>query len=237
MGITAQDVASRSVGCVGRCDSGSYITVLMLIIVGTILLLIGGFIHWIWKTYGAGRFRGTEQCHLCLERIWNDKWMSGEHRRQCSATLFQKLDKMPQHHSKKCPLCRETVRMWPELGEEMNQGDAFKCYNSQCLNVSEESEDGNLIQRMVHDCVIGPKLGDIQNNGNNRFCCFLCNVSFCLQCVNAVEANSVNPGEVEKPSLIKKSSLSPPPDVENPASNENKSLLPPSYQEAMHSKP
>merc|ERR1712080_2434 len=149
---------------IGSCEGkdplaevGSYLRmVITLIVVLLGVAIVISIIFWIWKTYGRGRYQGTAQCYLCLERVPQNEWSSGEHRRQCSSTSF-KYEKMMKHPSKKCPLCHQHLRQWPQL--EVYLLDYFKCYSGECG------------EREV-----------INNTGDNRFTCFACDVSFCQQC-------------------------------------------------------
>jgi len=179
---------------------------------GGFLLLLGCLGYKLWKKHGGGRFEGTVQCHLCLERISDLKWSSGEHRRECDVAFRGKLESFREHHSKKCPLCHQRLRLWPQ------QGEPFKCFSSGCIHKGRDGP-GYQVQRNM-----GRNQTLICNTGHNRFSCFLCNVNLCLQCVNTTSIEEAP----TSPSIFNVSK-----------SKENRALLPPppSYEQAIKSYP
>jgi len=206
---------------IGRRD-GALMIIVQLIVGLVVLAILGKLIHWIWKNYGKGRFEGTHECPLCLERVEDRLWTSGEHRRLCSGTLWEKLKTFPQHHNKKCPLCHESLRLWPQ------QGEPFACYNKECVH---RHGDGPVDENQRWYGRKNKRL--VENTGGNRYSCYVCNVSYCLECINRVEVDNEEPVKPQR-SLIKKTSS---PSKNKAGSAEEKVLLPPpSYEESMNNK-
>ena len=70
-------------------------------------------------------FKGsTKECYLCLNRVANRDWDSGDHRRQCASTNSTELDNMPKHPTQRCPKCDSPLRLWPTSGAGGDAGVA-----------------------------------------------------------------------------------------------------------------
>jgi len=100
-------------------------------------------------------------CYLCHQKIVETKWNSGEHRRECARENADKLESMKKTEVAKCKQCRELLRLWPQMGAE------FYCDN----NYSCQASSGN----------------SIVNSGINRYNCFLCDIDYCLPCMEKME--------------------------------------------------
>ena len=94
-------------------------------------------------------------CQLCLASVPSSKWKSGEHRRLCSGQNAERL-KVLKTIELSCKQCRQPLRLWPKIGLE------FYCNGG---NTCDSRGKG------------------IVNTGINRFNCFLCDIDYCLPCV------------------------------------------------------
>jgi len=99
---------------------------------------------------------GKVICHLCLSKVAIKPWSNGAHRRKCARGNAQIIDRMPIPFDVRCIKCSQHLRQWPR------RGPRFRC-------------DGG------RGCPTGRILAE--NNGANRFACFLCNYDLCRTCV------------------------------------------------------
>jgi len=101
-------------------------------------------------------YEGTTPCYLCLEKVRNSEWDSGEHRRRCAFSNQRELLSFPQPYDTYCPDCSERLRLWPA------KGHPFYC----------------------DECVYGRDVLK-SSNGQNRLNCFFCDFDCCVDCSNA----------------------------------------------------
>jgi len=102
-------------------------------------------------------YEGTIPCYLCLSKVRNSEWDSGEHRRQCFFQNQRELLSYPKPYEAYCPECSEKLRLWPA------KGHPFYC----------------------DECPYPQKERLKRSNGQNRLNCFLCDFDCCASCSNA----------------------------------------------------
>jgi len=100
---------------------------------------------------------GTIACNLCLSKVRNSEWDSGEHRRQCFFQNQQELLSYPKPYEAYCPKCSEKLRIWPAKGRPF--------YCDECPYPQNEK-----LQR---------------STGQNKLSCFHCDFDCCVSCSNA----------------------------------------------------
>jgi hypothetical protein len=107
--------------------------------------------------YPGGRFEGTIPCYLCLNKVRNSEWDSGDHRKRCAFKHQRELLNFPQPYNSYCPNCREKLRLWPA------KGHPFYC----------------------DECPVSERTVLKRSSGHNRLNCFLCDFDRCASCATA----------------------------------------------------
>jgi len=102
-------------------------------------------------------YEGTIPCYLCLNKVRNSEWDSGEHRRQCFFQNQRELLSYPKPYEAYCPECSEKLCLWPA------KGHPFYC----------------------DECPYPQKERLKRSTGQNRLNCFLCDFDCCASCSNA----------------------------------------------------
>lgn len=110
-------------------------------------------------------YEGTIPCYLCLNKVRNSDWDSGEHRRRCAFNNQRELLGFPQPYDAYCPNCSERLRLWPA------KGHPFYC--DEC-----PYDQRNVLKR---------------STGENRLNCFLCDFDCCVNCSGAERFQRVRP--------------------------------------------
>eukprot|EP00092_Neocalanus_flemingeri_P000490 GFUD01000520.1.p1 GENE.GFUD01000520.1~~GFUD01000520.1.p1 ORF type:complete len:303 (+),score=25.50 GFUD01000520.1:250-1158(+) len=113
------------------------------------------------KTEGRGfnrtlSYKGSIPCYLCLSKVSNSSWDSGEHRKRCAYNNQRELLSYPQPYESFCPNCHERLSLWPA------KGHPFYC--DQC-----PFDQRSVLKR---------------STGENRLNCFLCDFDCCVNCAN-----------------------------------------------------
>jgi len=108
------------------------------------------------KTDGA-RFEGTIPCYLCLNKVRNSEWDSGDHRKRCAFKNQRELLNYPRPYNAYCPNCSEKLRLWPA------KGHPFYC----------------------DECPGQKRFVLKRSSGHNRLNCFLCDYDICASCAAA----------------------------------------------------
>jgi len=108
-------------------------------------------------------YEGTIPCYLCLNKVRNSEWDSGEHRKRCAFKNQRELLSYPQPYDAYCPNCRDRLRLWPE------KGHPFYC----------------------DECPLDKRDVLKRNTGENRLNCFLCDFDVCVNCCEAERFRSV----------------------------------------------
>lgn len=101
-------------------------------------------------------YEGSTPCYLCLIRIKNSEWDSGEHRRKCAYRNQRELLSFPTRWDALCPNCNEKLRLWPAYGA-----------NWYC-----------------DECPYGERDRAKRSTGFNRLNCFLCDYDKCVDCAD-----------------------------------------------------
>jgi len=99
-------------------------------------------------------YEGTIPCYLCLKKVKNSEWDSGEHRKYCAFNNQRELLSFPQPYESYCPNCNDKLRLWPA------KGHPFYC----------------------DECPYGERDNLKRSTGNNRLNCFLCDFDCCVNC-------------------------------------------------------
>jgi len=102
-------------------------------------------------------YEGTIPCYLCLRKVRNSEWDSGEHRRECFFQNQRELLSYPKPYEAYCPECSEKLRLWPAKG--------YPFYCDECPYPQKER-----LKR---------------STGQNRLNCFLCDFDCCVSCSDA----------------------------------------------------
>merc|ERR1711915_164682 len=116
-----------------------------------------------FERQGSSRFlrqfsyEGSIPCYLCLDKVRNSEWDSGEHRRKCAYFNQRELLSFPQPYDAYCPECHERLRLWPA------KGHPFYC--DEC-----PTDRRDVLKR---------------STGQNRLNCFLCDYDCCVTCSDA----------------------------------------------------
>jgi len=108
------------------------------------------------KPDGA-RFEGTIPCYLCLNKVRNSEWDSGDHRKRCAFKNQRELLNYARPYNAYCPQCREKLRLWPA------KGHPFYC----------------------DECPGHKRFVLKRSTGHNRLNCFLCDYDVCVSCAAA----------------------------------------------------
>ncbi len=103
----------------------------------------------------------TTPCYLCGDRIKDDPWNDGSHRKECASRNEAVLGAMPTPYAVNCPKCGKKLRVWPK------RGSFFTCDDKDCP----QEENAKLI-----------------NIGTNRLNCFICDYDLCLSCAKRKDA-------------------------------------------------
>jgi len=99
-------------------------------------------------------YEGTIPCYLCLNKVKNSDWDSGEHRKRCAFNNQRELLSFPQPYESYCPNCNEKLRLWPA------KGHPFYC----------------------DECPFQERDKLKRSTGHNRLNCFLCDFDCCVNC-------------------------------------------------------
>jgi len=101
-------------------------------------------------------YEGTIPCYLCLRKVRNSEWDSGEHRKHCAFNNQRELLSFPTPYESYCPNCSEKLRLWPA------KGHPFYC----------------------DECPFNERSVLKRSTGHNRLNCFLCDFDCCANCSN-----------------------------------------------------
>jgi len=99
-------------------------------------------------------YSGTIPCYLCLNKVRNSEWDSGDHRKRCAFKNQRELLGYPQPYDAYCPNCNEQLRLWPA------KGHPFYC----------------------DECPYNERSVLKRSTGHNRLNCFLCDYDCCANC-------------------------------------------------------
>ena len=108
-----------------------------------------------WKFF---RKRKDVLCYLCHAKISAHLWQEGNHRQDCAEKHKQFLDNLPCPCDINCPQCGLKLRLWP-----VQDHAKFKCHSKECVH-----------HKAGHE---------LDNDGSNRFNCFLHDYNVCGECV------------------------------------------------------
>lgn len=119
-----------------------------------IFLIVWGF-YIIFRDESASK----KVCYLCKKKVPHDEWNSGDHRKKCAKSRQGYLENLEKPYDIRCPMCNRKLGLWPD--DKM--GQVFTCDQAE-------------------DC-LSAVMGEILNDGANRFTCFHCDFNLCRTCV------------------------------------------------------
>lgn len=102
-------------------------------------------------------------CYLCHKMVKHGAWNDGSHRATCAEENKEYLDKLSTPCDVYCPQCESKLRLWP-----VQDHAKFKCHSKDCIH----HQSGH----------------ELDNDGSNRFNCFLHDYDICGDCVMKARA-------------------------------------------------